>query len=118
MPKRIQRRRTKGWRMPVAAICVTRPTVFGNPFIYEFAVESYEIWLNEKSTPAGEICERICKREGDKFAVDLAYSPGVYFRTPQSALQRIGELRGKNLACFCSLDKPCHADILLELANA
>lgn len=27
-------------------------------------------------------------------------------------------LRGKNLACWCSLDKPCHADVLLELANA
>jgi hypothetical protein len=27
------------------------------------------------------------------------------------------ELRGKNLACWCPLDKPCHADILLELAN-
>ena len=28
------------------------------------------------------------------------------------------ELRGKDLFCFCSLDKPCHADVLLELANA
>ena len=32
-------------------------------------------------------------------------------------LERVGELRGKNLACFCSLDQPCHADVLLELAN-
>lgn len=28
------------------------------------------------------------------------------------------ELRGKNLACWCRLDQPCHADILLKLANA
>ena len=27
------------------------------------------------------------------------------------------ELRGKNLACFCKLSDPCHADVLLELAN-
>ena len=27
------------------------------------------------------------------------------------------ELRGKNLACWCPLDQPCHADILLEIAN-
>jgi hypothetical protein len=27
------------------------------------------------------------------------------------------DLKGKNLACWCSLDKGCHADILLELAN-
>lgn len=27
-------------------------------------------------------------------------------------------LRGKNLACWCALDQPCHADVLLEVANA
>lgn len=27
------------------------------------------------------------------------------------------ELKGKNLACWCKLDEPCHADVLLELAN-
>ena len=27
-------------------------------------------------------------------------------------------LRGKNLACWCPLDQPCHADVLLEIANA
>lgn len=26
-------------------------------------------------------------------------------------------LRGKNLACWCRLDEPCHADVLLEFAN-
>ena len=26
-------------------------------------------------------------------------------------------LRHKNLACWCPLDKPCHADVLLELVN-
>jgi hypothetical protein len=29
----------------------------------------------------------------------------------------IEELRGKNLACYCALDQPCHADVLLRLAN-
>ena len=27
------------------------------------------------------------------------------------------ELRGKNLAWWCPLDEPCHADVLLEVAN-
>jgi len=26
-------------------------------------------------------------------------------------------LRGKDLMCFCPLDQPCHADVLLEYAN-
>jgi hypothetical protein len=28
------------------------------------------------------------------------------------------ELLGKDLACWCPLGQPCHADVLLELANA
>jgi Domain of unknown function (DUF4326) len=28
-----------------------------------------------------------------------------------------GQLRGRDLACYCALDQPCHADVLLELAN-
>lgn len=27
------------------------------------------------------------------------------------------ELHGKDLACWCPLDQPCHADVLLEIAN-
>jgi hypothetical protein len=30
----------------------------------------------------------------------------------------IGQLRGKNLACFCDEGKPCHGDVLIEMANA
>jgi hypothetical protein len=30
----------------------------------------------------------------------------------------INELHGKSLACWCRLDGPCHADVLLERANA
>lgn len=29
----------------------------------------------------------------------------------------LSELRGRNLACWCKLGDPCHADVLLELAN-
>jgi Domain of unknown function (DUF4326) len=36
---------------------------------------------------------------------------------PEWKAEAIQELRGKNLACFCRLDVPCHADVLLELVN-
>jgi hypothetical protein len=29
----------------------------------------------------------------------------------------LGALKGKDLACWCQLDQPCHADVLLEIAN-
>lgn len=32
-------------------------------------------------------------------------------------IARLPELRGKDLACWCSTDKPCHADVLIEIAN-
>lgn len=31
--------------------------------------------------------------------------------------ERLSVLRGKNLACWCKVGDPCHADVLLELAN-
>ena len=35
----------------------------------------------------------------------------------KDVMDRMDELRGKNLACWCPLDQPCHADVLLEIAN-
>ena len=29
----------------------------------------------------------------------------------------VSELRGKNLMCWCKIGKPCHADVLLAVAN-
>jgi hypothetical protein len=39
------------------------------------------------------------------------------FKCGNHPLDLIGELRGKNLACWCKLDQPCHADVLLRMAN-
>lgn len=87
-PKRIQRRRTKGWRIPAGAVYVGRPTKWGNPFSLEAfgdaAIPRYRSFLVEK-IKAG--------------ALDLA------------------ELRGKDLACWCSPGALCHADVLLDRAN-
>jgi hypothetical protein len=33
------------------------------------------------------------------------------------SLDELHKLKGKNLACFCPLDKPCHADTLLRTVN-
>jgi hypothetical protein len=101
-PVRIQRKRLKGWRMPDNTVAVTRGTKWGNPFV-----------VNPAATPGS----------------GLKYSPNVPTATEAVAvfreylshcpdlLKAIPELRGKNLACFCALDQPCHADVLLEIAN-
>ena len=102
-PQRIQRKRTKGWRLPEGAIIVTRPTKWGNPIpvetllhtgevvtpkiAHDMAVILYQHWLT--TTEDGRLVAEAAKRE----------------------------LRGHDLACFCRLDEPCHADVLLRIAN-
>jgi hypothetical protein len=99
MPTRIQLRRTKGWRMPAGTVSVARPGRFGNP--YRVGVD-------------GTAAECVAKFRADMEA-GFALPSGSLHR----ALYRgqIGKLAGKNLACWCKLDAPCHADVLLELAN-
>lgn len=43
---------------------------------------------------------------------------GIYAAPTIPERPDLTPLRGKSLACFCALDQPCHADVLLELANA
>jgi len=123
-PVRIQRRRTKGWRMPEGAVYVGRPTKYGNKFavgrhykrhvgagiprlglsfIYLEAFEGYQDASFTTITSRAEAVEW--------FRWYLA-------QTPTSTAALCAELRGKDLACWCPLDQPCHADVLLELANA
>lgn len=114
MPQRIQRKRTKGWRMPPNTVSVTRPGQWGNPFrvggYYRVNAGPFS-WL-EALTEEAQRDPRFVKIETAAQAVE-------FFR--QHAEQRkpgsFNELRGKDLACFCALDQPCHADVLLELAN-
>ena len=99
MSVRIQRRRTKGWRMPEGAIYVGRPSRWGN------VVSIGEILTSE----SGFL---------------LTVTPGIavnIYRTYIFHSVRLdtflAPLRGHDLACWCPLDQPCHADVLLELAN-
>jgi hypothetical protein len=43
--------------------------------------------------------------------------PALRFACETAPLMDLSPLRGKNLACWCKLGDPCHADVLLELAN-
>ena len=43
--------------------------------------------------------------------------PAVRFACETAPLWDVSELAGKNLACWCRIGNPCHADVLLELAN-
>ena len=99
MPVRIQRKRTKGYRMPEGAVYVGRPTAWGNPF-----------FVGHPISEGGEIVKDRAEAVAlYRLWVDDCANRGVPLCLPW--------LRGKDLACWCPLDQPCHADILLELAN-
>lgn len=101
MAERIQRKRNKGWRMPANTISVTRPGRWGNPLklkpgtvtanTREDVILSYRKWLDGSN--------------------NIGIIPPTYEEIRE-------QLAGKNLACFCKLGSPCHADVLLEIANS
>jgi hypothetical protein len=109
-PKRIQRKRTKGWTMPPNTVYVGRPSDFGNPFVVGDPVYSQAAHFDDDSSlSAGSIwvTEMNCPLLFRVWAEQMSTSYPAW----------LDRLRGKSLACWCKEGDPCHADILLELAN-
>ncbi len=78
--------------MPANTVYVGRPTKWGNPYRLEVF-------------------------DGKREAVVAAFWRYLHHENGAELRNAVRELRGKNLACWCPLDQPCHADVLLELAN-
>lgn len=98
VPKRIQMRRDRPWRKDHPdAVIVARPTKWGNPF---------------------RVGERyLTSKFGHAKVRDRAHAVALFRASRHARRPDIAELRGKDLACWCPLDQPCHADVLLEIAN-
>lgn len=111
-PRRIQRRRIRGWTLAAegGAVYVGRPTRWGNPY----AVLAEEILVH----PDGR--DWYCPLEmggAARAAVEMFTDDLRTNRLRISGDDVCRELRGRNLACWCPLDQPCHADVLLDIAN-
>jgi hypothetical protein len=91
-PHRTQRKRAPGWRATPGTVYVGRPSKWGNPY-------------RVGPLAAAQAVER--------YRADLLAG-----RLAVSLADVRAELRGKDLACWCAPGQPCHADLLLELANA
>jgi len=104
MPERIQLSRKKGWRMPPNTVKVDRSTKWGNPFV----PGKENIYL-----PG---CKVTDKRHA--FCLYRAYAPV----NDKLVTMAKAELKGKNLACWCSKEDPyedaCHAAVLIKIANS
>ena len=113
-PVRIQLSRAKGWRMPKNTISVARGPgrVFGNPFTVADAVDVARV-RPERAQAFVVACFAAWLR-GDRSNWMGPESDAA----AELILARLPELRGKNLACWCRPGTSCHADVLLEIANA
>jgi hypothetical protein len=108
-PRRIQLRRAKGWRKPEGAVVVSRPSKWGNPFLLADVARRHPGFSTEE-------CRAVAVRQ---FRDDLIPQAAMRERFGYPSDEEIRtELGGRDLACWCPLDQPCHADVLLAMANS
>jgi hypothetical protein len=104
--KRIQRKRTKGWKMPPNTIYVGRTMLGGGEMRGE--MNHYGNWHVVGENGTAQECVEKYKRDILEWRE----------RVGENVFEKwISPLCGHDLACWCSLDNPCHADVLLLLAN-
>ena len=110
MPKRIQRKRIKGWKMPPNTVSVTRPGKWGNPF--KISGEDGHWFVIYKDEPFATYDKK------DEAITEAINQYRFMIKTQDMEAEIKRDLRGKDLACFCKEGDSCHADILLEIANS
>ena len=116
-PLRIQRKRTKGFKMPENTVYVGRPTRWGNKYIVREYKSAYQIFRTSKRH--GIVGMPVAGAYDDpKTAATIAVEMYEHDLSSKDIQEIREQLSGKNLACFCKEGEPCHADVLLKIANS
>lgn len=115
-PRRIQRSRAKGWRMPPNTVYVGRPSMNANRHIVVRDGRLWGVWTD------GTMDTVTCGSRAEAHALAATLfrqdMEAARARDPQAVDLMRQRLRGHSLCCWCPPDLACHADVLLELANA
>jgi Domain of unknown function (DUF4326) len=130
-PRRIQRKRTAGWRAPEGAKYVGRPSRWSNPFaVQKLPVELFGqnqwtvIDLNYRAKSLSDEPQifdhpHYARLFATRF-FDLHTGPmGVYEYDEDDLTAMRKQLAGRDLLCWCPLPEPgetdwCHAAVLLD----
>lgn len=115
-PRRLQLSRRRGYDLQaesralngLPAKVVSRPGPWGNPFTIDAVAARYGLDGSAAQARAVSMASDWLRGR-----LDPALSPGP----PPTRDQIRAALRGHNLACWCRAGTPCHADVLIELAN-
>lgn len=118
MPKRIQRKRTKGWRLPQNAKCVDRTSRWGNPYVVDewAGPRLRSLWPD----PDQLVWHARLMLDDQVSSVAESVQRFRFYALVRSCLdpEWLEPLRGFDLACFCAEDaEHCHADVLLDLVE-
>lgn len=146
-PVRLQLSRKKGFDLQALSraanglepVNVARPSKWGNPFDFrssdccwlalsygcrgdrlgrqEASVKAFREWIE----PPAKGKKLVRMERGIRFGneeKDFQIGPHFIIGPPPTIDAARANLRGKNLACWCKQGDPCHADVLLKLANA
>lgn len=112
-PRRVQLQRRRGWRKPEGAVVVAPPSRWGNPHVVTWhASRWWEVSDGSGHRLAWEKPNALALAR-ELFRIDL-YNNLLDF-SPEDVR---AQLAGRDLCCWCPLDWPCHADVLLAVANS
>lgn len=117
LPQRIQRKRTKGWRMPSNAVYVGRGSKWGNPFKIGEPFDAAFSRIQGNVAFFEKMHEFSKNLIGDLNARGVVAAYEIYLDYVGLPSGAIEYLRGKHLVCWCKHGEPCHADVLIERAN-
>jgi hypothetical protein len=103
--------------MPSGTVKVDRSTRWGNPFTFCEREVSLRLFRNltQGIWDPGVIPAETPQAMWDHLYGCYETGQSMLSPYPTETIRR--ELRGKNLACWCVPGAPCHADVLLEIAN-
>ena|SRR3972149_10465621 len=120
-PVRLQRKRTMGYKMTspngLPVVYVGRPTKWGNPF--KLTSDGFILYYKTGKIIGDPWCYWSAKMGFSINDIVELYEQWITNKLPKwlPEIPDISELKGKNLACWCALDQPCHADVLIELCQ-
>lgn len=122
MPIEVQRKRSRGFRLPENTVCVNRPLKYGNPFKvinndicgYNSDIGEWIFIESRKKFPDAISARKRAVQLFEEYVNGNCY-PLPF--APYNIADIKNDLKGKNLACFCPVGSECHRTVLLKIAN-